>query len=155
MQIKFMHLFSGHKCLPFSLIWQVSLTCKTKFMLLFFGHKCLPFSLTCKTKFMLLFFGHKCLPFSLTWQVSLTCKSEFLREIKKKKEKKSKVPNCMKLKYYKEVLNFSNIEYHIIFLIIQIPGQQYHTGDLLKTRVHWTQVLFRTQFCRTRVLKKW
>ena len=29
----------------------------------------------------------------------------------------------MKLKYYKEVLNFINIEYHIIFLITQILGQ--------------------------------
>ena len=44
-------------------------------------------------------------------------------EIKKKKEKKSKVPNCMKLEYYKEVLDFNNIEYHIIFLITQIPSQ--------------------------------
>ena len=43
----------------------------------------------------------------------------------------------------------------LFFLIIKIPGQQYHAGDLLKTRVHWTQVLFRTQFCGTRVLKKW
>ena len=127
-----------------------------------------------QTKFMLLFFGHKCLPFSLTWQVSLTCKSEFLWKKKRKKKKSAStwdreieknltiwrkknggVLNCMKLEYHKEILNFSNIEYHIIFLIIQIPGQQYHTGDLLKTRVHWTQVLFRTQFCRTRVLKKW
>ena len=34
----------------------------------------------------------------------------------------------MKLEYYKEVLNFSNIEYHIIFLITQIPGRniEYH-----------------------------
>ena len=99
-----------------------------------------------QTKFMLLFFGHKYLPFSLTWQVSLTCKSEFLREIKEKKN----VLDCMKLEFYKEVLNFSNIEYHIIFLITQIPGQQYHVGDSLGTRV-----LFRTQFCRTQVLKKW
>ena len=81
------------------------------------------------------------------------------REIEKNltiwRKKNGGVFNCMKLEYYKEILNFSNIEYHIIFLIIQIPGQQYHTGDLLKTQVHWTQVLFRTQFCRTRVLKKW
>ena len=52
--------------------------------------------------------------------------------------------------YYKEVLDFSNIEYHIIFLITQISGQQCHTDDSLGTRV-----LFRTQFCGTRVLKKW
>ena len=32
----------------------------------------------------------------------------------------------MKLEYYKEVLDFSNIEYHIIFLIAQILGQQCH-----------------------------
>ena len=32
----------------------------------------------------------------------------------------------MKLEFYKEVLNFSNIEYHIIFLIAQILGQQCH-----------------------------
>ena len=37
--------------------------------------------------------------------------------------------------YYKEVLDFSNIEYHIIFLTTQILGQQCHTGDSLGTRV--------------------
>ena len=37
--------------------------------------------------------------------------------------------------YYKEVLDFSNIEYHIIFLITQILGQQCHAGDSLGTRV--------------------
>ena len=41
----------------------------------------------------------------------------------------------MKLEYYKEV-DFSNIEYHIIFLITQIPSQQCHTSDSLGTRVH-------------------
>ena len=56
----------------------------------------------------------------------------------------------MKLKYYKEVLNFSNIEYHVIFLITQIPGQHCQAGNSLGT-----QVLFRTRFCGTRVLKKW
>ena len=61
----------------------------------------------------------------------------------------------MKLEYYKEVLDFSNIEYHIIFLITRILGQQCHTGDSLGTQVHWTQVLFRTRFCGTQVLKKW
>ena len=39
---------------------------------------------------------------------------------KKKKKKKKKVFDCMKLEYYKEVLDFSNIEYYIIFLITQI-----------------------------------
>ena len=29
----------------------------------------------------------------------------------------------MKLKYYKEALDFSNIQYHIFFLITQILGQ--------------------------------
>ena len=98
-----------------------------------------------QTKFMLLFFSHKCLPFSLT------CKSEFL----KKKKKKKRVLDCMKLEYCKEVLNFSNIEYRIIFLITQILGQQCHAGDSLATQVHWIRVLFRTRFCGTRVLKKW
>ena len=70
------------------------------------------------------------------------------------KKKKKKVLNCMKLEYYKKVLDFSNIKYHIIFLIIQIPSQQCHTGDSLGTRVHWTQVLSRTRFCEDRVLKK-
>ena len=86
-------------------------------------------TLDMQTKFMLLFFGHKCLPFSLTWQVSLTCKNEFLRERRRRRrvllreteiEKnltgwKKRVLDCLKLEYYKEVLNFSNIEYHIIF----------------------------------------
>ena len=117
-----------------------------------------------QTKFFLLFFGHKCLPFSLT------CKSEFLWEIKKNEKKSAsiwdreieknltiwrkkngRVLNCMKLEYYKEVLNFGNIKYHIIFLIIQISGQQCHVGDSLRTGVHWTWVLFRTQFCETQV----
>ena len=118
---------------------------QTKFILLFFGHKCLLFSLTCKSEFL--------------WKKKKKSASTWDREIEKNltiwRKKNGGVLNCMKLEYYKEILNFSNIEYHIIFLIIQIPGQQYHTGDLLKTRVHWTQVLFRTQFCRTRVLKKW
>ena len=43
----------------------------------------------------------------------------------------------MKLEYYKEVLNFSNIEYHIIFLITQISGQQCYTDYSLKTRVQY------------------
>ena len=42
----------------------------------------------------------------------------------------------MKLEYYKQVLNFNNIEYHIIFLVTQIPGQQNHVGNSLGTRVH-------------------
>ena len=49
----------------------------------------------------------------------------------------------MKLEYYKEVLDFSNIEYQIFFLITQILGQQCHAGDLLGTR-----------FCKTQILKK-
>ena len=32
MQTKFMLLFFGHKCLAFSLTWQVSLTCKSEFL---------------------------------------------------------------------------------------------------------------------------
>ena len=32
MQTKFMLLFFGHKCLPFSLTWQVSFTCKSEFL---------------------------------------------------------------------------------------------------------------------------
>ena len=38
-----------------------------------------------------------------------------------KKKKKNKVLDCMKPGYYKEVLDFSNIKYYIMFLIIQIP----------------------------------
>ena len=53
-----------------------------------------------------------------------------------KKKKKKRILDCMKLKYYKEVLDFSNIEYHIIFLITQILGQQCHASDSLETRVH-------------------
>ena len=73
----------------------------------------------------------------------------------KKRKKKKKVLDCMKLEYCKEVLNFSNIEYRIIFLITHILGQQCHAGDSLATQVHWIRVLFRTRFCGTRVLKKW
>ena len=73
--------------------------------------------------------------------------SSMAKPISTKKE--NKVLDFAKLKYYKEVLNFSNIKYHIIFLTIQIPGQQCHAGDSLGTRV-----LFRTQFCGTRVPKK-
>ena len=68
---------------------------------------------------------------------------------KGKKEKKKKGLDYTKLKYYKEILDFSNIEYHIIFLIIQISSQQCHVGNSLGTRV-----LFRTRFYGTRVLKK-
>ena len=53
----------------------------------------------------------------------------------REREKKNKVLDCIKLEYYKEV-DFSNIEYHIIFLITQIPSQQCHTSDSLGTRVH-------------------
>ena len=61
--------------------------------------------------------------------------------------KKNKALDCTKLEYYKEI-------YHIIFLITQIPGQQCHGGDSLRTWVHWTRVLFRTWFYETRILKK-
>ena len=54
----------------------------------------------------------------------------------------------MKLEHYKEVLDFSNIEYHIIFLITQISSQQCHTSDSLGTRVHWTQVLKKWYFAK-------
>ena len=54
-----------------------------------------------------------------------------------KKKKKNKVLDCTKLEYYKEIHNFTNIEYHIIFfLITQVPGQQCHASDSLGTRVH-------------------
>ena len=51
---------------------------------------------------------------------------------RKRKKKKHKVLDFSKIKYfeyYKEVLDFRNIEYHITFLIIQIPSQQYHASD--------------------------
>ena len=57
----------------------------------------------------------------------------FYGRFKKEKEKKKKVLNYMKLEYYKEVLDFSNIEYHIIFLITQISSQQCHASDSLGT----------------------
>ena len=66
-------------------------------------------------------------------------KNSTVWKVEKGKKRKNKVLDCMKLEYYKEVLNFSNIKYYIIFLTIQIPGQQYHAGDSLGTRV-----LFRT-----------
>ena len=58
-----------------------------------------------------------------------------MKSKKREKKRKNKVLDCMKLEYYKEVLNFGNIKYHIIFLTIQIPGQQCHAGDSLGTRV--------------------
>ena len=45
------------------------------------------------------------------------------KEKRKEKKNKNKVLNCMKLEYYKKVHDFSNIKYHIIFLITQIPSQ--------------------------------
>ena len=50
----------------------------------------------------------------------------------KVEKKKIKVLDFVKLEYYKEVLNFRNIEYHIVFLIPQISGQQCHTSDSLR-----------------------
>ena len=49
-------------------------------------------------------------------------KNSTVWKVEKGKKRKNKVLDCMKLEYYKEVLNFSNIKYHIIFLTIQIPG---------------------------------
>ena len=49
-----------------------------------------------------------------------------------KKKKKNKVLNFVKLDYYKEVLDYHNIEYYIAFLITQILGQQCHASDSLK-----------------------
>ena len=46
------------------------------------------------------------------------------QKVEKEKEKKKKTK-----KYYKEVLDFHNIEYHITFLIVQISGQQCHSCD--------------------------
>ena len=107
---------------------------QTKFMLLFFGHKCLPFSLTCKSKFLREIKKKKKkkekrkkkqrVPLCETERQKRTWLSE-----KQKKEKKKKILDCMKLEYQKEVLDFSNIEYRIIFLIKQILGQQCHVGD--------------------------
>ena len=45
------------------------------------------------------------------------------QKVEKKKKNKNEVLDFIKLKYYKEVLDFGNIEYHIVFLIPQIPGQ--------------------------------
>ena len=71
-------------------------------------------------------------------------------ETKSRKRKKN-VLHWTKFKYYKEILDFSNIEYYIFFfLITQISGQHHHVDDSLRTRV-----LFRTQFCETGILKKW
>lgn len=49
-------------------------------------------------------------------------KQKVEKEIKKEKKKKNKVPDFVKLEYYKEVLDFCNIKYHITFLITQIPN---------------------------------
>ena len=51
---------------------------------------------------------------------------------KKRKIRYSTVWNSSTIKK----LDFRNIEYHIIFLITQILGQQCHTSDSLETRVH-------------------
>ena len=48
---------------------------------------------------------------------------------KKKEEKKNKVLKFLKIEYYKKVLDFRNIEYHITFLITQIPCPLCHAGD--------------------------
>ena len=48
------------------------------------------------------------------------------------RKKKKKVLDFVKLNYYKEVLDFRNIENHIVFLIPRIPSQQCHIGDLPK-----------------------
>ena len=45
------------------------------------------------------------------------------------KGRKKKVLDFDKLEYYKEVLDFCNIEYCITFLIEQIPDQQCYTSD--------------------------
>ena len=58
------------------------------------------------------------------------------RKREEKKKKKKKVLDYMKFEYYKEVLDFNNIEYHIIFLITQILSHQCHADDSLKTQVH-------------------
>ena len=55
---------------------------------------------------------------------------------KKKKKKRRRLLDYIKLEYYKEVLNFSIIEYHIIFLITKLLDQQCHTGDSLRTKVY-------------------
>ena len=46
-----------------------------------------------------------------------------------KKKKKTKVLDFVKLEYYKEVLDFRNIEYRITFLITQILVQQCYAGN--------------------------
>ena len=47
----------------------------------------------------------------------------------KSRKKKNKVLDFVKLEYYKEVLDFCNMEYHITFLLTQIPDQQCHAGE--------------------------
>ena len=49
-----------------------------------------------------------------------------LHETKSRKKIKRKKPiylTFLKLEYYKEILDFHNIDYHISFLITQISGQ--------------------------------
>ena len=41
----------------------------------------------------------------------------------KSRKKKNKVLDFVKLEYYKEVLDFCNMEYHFTFLLTQIPDQ--------------------------------
>ena len=53
--------------------------------------------------------------------------SSMAKRISTKKE--NKVLDFAKLKYYKEVLDFYNIEYQITFLIAQISVQQCHVGN--------------------------
>ena len=51
------------------------------------------------------------------------------QKVEKKKIKKNKVLDFVKLEYYKKVLDFHNIKYRITFLITQIPGQQCYTDN--------------------------
>ena len=55
--------------------------------------------------------------------------SRWQKKKKKEKKKKNKILDFVKLEYYKKVLDFHNIEYHIAFLIAQIPGKQCHASD--------------------------
>ena len=47
------------------------------------------------------------------------------KSVKKKKKKKKQRTRLSKVEYYKKLIDFSNIEFHIIFLITQILGQQW------------------------------
>ena len=145
-----MNLVCMSGVVPGHLLWQLMKNIQCK-LLHFFTHEtswisCIFLIWACKP-FNGLLANVK--PLSLTIQ-AIPTETKSRKMKKEKKKRKTRYSTSLNSSTIKRYLISVILSTTLFFLITQIPSQQCHAGDSLGTRV-----LFRTQFCGTRVLKKW